>query len=181
MLRENLERTRCVKDFYGVSLSYLTRHQLSAIHTQLSSQSTALPYFLVRNETSGEASIAPVESYETFYASTAQENQIIAFLDPSSDPSNPGWPLRNLLAYLHALYPGTTSNLRVLRWRDTEAPPSPNIPWKSQIGTLSVALNAAAPVDSSSPRPSAVGWEKNPQGKLGPRVADLAPMMDPTR
>ena len=30
-------------------------------------------------------------------------------------------------------------------------------------------------------RPSAVGWEKNPQGKLGPRLADLAPMMDPTR
>ena len=30
-------------------------------------------------------------------------------------------------------------------------------------------------------RPAAVGWEKNPQGKLGPRLADLAPMMDPTR
>lgn len=30
-------------------------------------------------------------------------------------------------------------------------------------------------------RRSAVGWEKNPQGKLGPRLADLAPMMDPTR
>jgi ubiquitin-like modifier-activating enzyme ATG7 len=30
-------------------------------------------------------------------------------------------------------------------------------------------------------RPSAVGWEKNAQGKLGPRVSDLAPMMDPTR
>ena len=30
-------------------------------------------------------------------------------------------------------------------------------------------------------KPTAVGWEKNVQGKLGPRVADLAPMMDPTR
>jgi ubiquitin-like modifier-activating enzyme ATG7 len=30
-------------------------------------------------------------------------------------------------------------------------------------------------------RPTAVGWEKNAQGKLGPRVADLAPMMDLTR
>ena len=29
--------------------------------------------------------------------------------------------------------------------------------------------------------PAAVGWEKNPAGKLGPRMADLAPMMDPTR
>lgn len=30
-------------------------------------------------------------------------------------------------------------------------------------------------------RPPAVGWEKNPQGKLGARLADLAPMMDPTK
>lgn len=30
-------------------------------------------------------------------------------------------------------------------------------------------------------RPSAVGWEKNTHGKLGARLADLAPMMDPTR
>ncbi|GJN92628.1 hypothetical protein Rhopal_005663-T1 [Rhodotorula paludigena] len=30
-------------------------------------------------------------------------------------------------------------------------------------------------------RPSVVGWEKNDKGKLGPRMADLAPLMDPTR
>ena len=30
-------------------------------------------------------------------------------------------------------------------------------------------------------RPAALGWEKNIQGKLGACVADLAPMMDPTR
>jgi ubiquitin-like modifier-activating enzyme ATG7 len=123
-------------------------------------------------------SIAPVEQYEAFYASTPPEKQTIAFLDPSADPSNPGWPLRNLLAYLRELYPETTSKLRILRWRDTEVPASPNVPWKSQIGTLTVAATA---VDPASGRPSAVGWEKNPQGKLGPRVADLAPMMDPTR
>lgn len=26
-----------------------------------------------------------------------------------------------------------------------------------------------------------VGWERNIQGKLGPRMADLGPMMDPIR
>lgn len=26
-----------------------------------------------------------------------------------------------------------------------------------------------------------VGWERNVQGKLGPRMADLGPLMDPTR
>ena len=29
--------------------------------------------------------------------------------------------------------------------------------------------------------PKAVGWEKNAGGKLGPRFADLAPLMDPKR
>jgi ubiquitin-like modifier-activating enzyme ATG7 len=148
------------------------------MHAQLRSQTSPLPYFLVREDASRNVSIAPVEQYESFFASTPPEKQTIAFLDPSADPSNPGWPLRNLLAYLRALYPETTSKLRVLRWRDTEVPASPNVPWKSQIGTLTVAATA---VDPASGRPSAVGWEKNPQGKLGPRVADLAPMMDPTR
>ena len=37
------------------------------------------------------------------------------------------------------------------------------------------SVNAAA-----TKKPSAVVWEKNVHGKLGARVADLAPMMDPT-
>ncbi|KAF9565773.1 E1-like protein-activating [Agrocybe pediades] len=151
--------------------------QLSSIHTQLRAQSNSLPYFLLRKEKSGEIAFAPVEAYETFYASVAPEEQIIGFVDPSADPTNPGWPLRNLLAYLRALYPNTTSKLRVLRWRDSEIPHTPNTLWKSQIGVLHVS----GEVTDATARPSAVGWEKNPHGKLGPRVADLAPMMDPTR
>ena len=115
---------------------------------------------------------APISNLSTI-------QQTIGFVDPSADPNNPGWPLRNLLAYFRALYPATTSTIHILRWKDSEVPSTPNGIWKSQIGTLKVG--AAAPVDPALGRPSAVGWEKNPQGKLGPRVADLAPMMDPTR
>ena len=49
--------------------------------------------------------------------------------------------------------------------------------WKSRFGVLSVGATGG----DATMKPSAVGWEKNVQGKLGPRVADLAPMMDPTR
>jgi ubiquitin-like modifier-activating enzyme ATG7 len=99
--------------------------------------------------------------------------QTVAFVDPSANLTNPGWPLRNLLAYLRALYPNSTSSVRVLCWRDSEAHPA----WKSRFGIVEIAGAAS----ETSERPAAVGWEKNPQGKLGPRVADLAPMMDPAR
>lgn len=52
--------------------------------------------------------------------------------------------------------------------------------WKSRLGTISVPESPSA-ATSAPTRPSAVGWEKNPQGKLAPRLADLAPMMDPAR
>ena len=99
--------------------------------------------------------------------------QTVAFIDPSPHPSNPGWPLRNLLACLRAWYPDSTSTVRVLCWRDSEKPHE-GVQWRSRFGVLS------APAQGEG-KPSAVGWEKNAQGKLGARVADLAPMMDPTR
>lgn len=89
--------------------------------------------------------------------------------------SNPGWPLRNLLAYLHVNH--ASASYRILCWRDTELPSSEGT-WKSRFGVLTTA----APKGSDAKvKPTAVGWEKNVVGKLGARVADLAPMMDPKR
>jgi ubiquitin-like modifier-activating enzyme ATG7 len=44
-----------------------------------------------------------------------------------------------------------------------------------------LSTGAAVAEGDAKAKPGAVGWEKNVQGKLGPRVADLAPMMDPRR
>jgi hypothetical protein len=90
----------------------------------------------------------------------------IGFLDPSAQASAPGWPLRNLLAYLRAVHPEATQTVRVLCWRGNSL--------SSRFGIL-----RGGP--TSAEKPSVVGWEKNVQGKLGARVADLAPMMDPKR
>ncbi|KAJ6487940.1 hypothetical protein C8R45DRAFT_261874 [Mycena sanguinolenta] len=147
----------------------LSHESLSSIHAQL--RATPLPFFLVRSG----VEIAPVESYATFFANVPSAEQTIGFVDPSASPTSPGWPLRNLLAYLNALYPVTTSSLRILCWRDSEVPASAS--WKSRFGVV----HAAPPTGEPQAKPSAVGWEKTPQSKLAPRVADLAPMMDPTR
>ena len=90
----------------------------------------------------------------------------IGFLDPSAQASAPGWPLRNLLAYLRAVHPEATRAVRVLCWRSDAS--------SSRFGIL-----RGGPTGTE--KQNVVGWEKNVQGKLGPRVADLAPMMDPKR
>ncbi|KZT18854.1 E1-like protein-activating [Neolentinus lepideus HHB14362 ss-1] len=146
---------------------------MKAIHDDLAKAPKA--YFLVRNN-EGKTEVASVEKYEEFFAGVPLYSQYIGFLDPSAIPENPGWPLRNLLAYLRALYPSTTALLRILCWRDVELP-HPGSGWKSRFGIIEIGV----PQETVDPRPSAVGWEKNVQGKLGPRLADLAPMMDPTR
>ncbi len=71
--------------------------------------------------------------------------------------------------------------VRVLCWRDVE-PPAPGSAggWRSRFGVVKQGAGEA-PAAAPMAKPSAVGWEKNIQGKLGPRVADLAPMMDPAR
>ncbi|KAG6828952.1 hypothetical protein H0H87_012982 [Tephrocybe sp. NHM501043] len=153
-----------IRDDWKGATEEFSVETLTKIHEQIKSRPTPLPFFLVRED----GTIAPVEEYS---ASTSQVT--IAFIDPSAHPTNPGWPLRNLLAYLRALYPESTNTVRVLCWRDSEVPSSSS--WKSRFGVVEVAGSG------NNDRPSAVGWEKNPQGKLGPRMADLAPMMDPTR
>ena len=92
--------------------------------------------------------------------------QTIGFLDPSAQASAPGWPLRNLLAYLRAVHPEATRAVRVLCWRGDAS--------SSRFGILRGGPTGVE-------KQNVVGWEKNVQGKLGPRVADLAPMMDPRR
>ncbi|KXN81430.1 Ubiquitin-like modifier-activating enzyme ATG7 [Leucoagaricus sp. SymC.cos] len=86
-------------------------------------------------------------------------SRVLAHPPPSADQTNPGWPLRNLLAYLRALYPQSTSTLRILHWRDINLPS--NDVWKSRFGVLT-APPSNTDVDPIT-RPSAVGWEKNPQ------------------
>lgn len=94
--------------------------------------------------------------------------------------------MRNLLAFLtsrvRSRFTSSDSQdlkVRVLCWRDAESAPAPG-KWRSRLATVSVSLSLSSGPNVSS-RPSAVGWEKNPQGKLAPRLADLAPMMDPAR
>jgi ubiquitin-like modifier-activating enzyme ATG7 len=143
---------------------------LQAVYTQLSTQSEKAPYFLVLP--AEKCKVVNVQDYAQY----KDQEVILGFIDPSTSEQNPGWPLRNLLTYMNVVH--SVSNIRVLCWRDA-SPPREGSTWQSRIGAFTI--DSTASTTKATKRPSAVGWEKNVNGKLGPRVADLAPMMDPTR
>ncbi|KAH8112971.1 ubiquitin-like conjugating enzyme [Phellopilus nigrolimitatus] len=125
----------------------------------------ATAYFLARPASSSSSpsspyEIAPLSEYAAFFASVPPAAQLVCFVDPSASAQHPGWPLRNVLAFLRA------------RFLNQGAA-------QSRFGVVEVP--ADAPPAAAAERPAAVGWERNTQGKLGPRLADLAPMMDPAR
>ncbi|CAG7846613.1 Ubiquitin-like modifier-activating enzyme ATG7 AltName: Full=ATG12-activating enzyme E1 ATG7; AltName: Full=Autophagy-related protein 7 [Serendipita indica DSM 11827] len=126
--------------------------------------------FLIR-EIGGKLETAPITQYATFFKDTPEQSRTVAFLDPSSDPQSPGWPLLNILAYLFHTQPNARKH-QVLCWRDTVIPEAGH--WRSRWATI-----CANEKTLSGTRPSAVGWERNAQGKLSPRMADLGSSMDP--
>ncbi|QRV99149.1 ubiquitin-like modifier-activating enzyme ATG7 [Ceratobasidium sp. AG-Ba] len=157
----------------------LGRETLGSIHASLSKspgeEASHPAFFIIRSGKESSYETAPIAEWESFFNGVPNEERILGFVDPSANPQSPGWPLRNLLTLLHTRL-GVSGPLKVLAWRDTESP-GPNRVWHSRIGQVSMASAATA----ETTRPTAVGWEKNTQGKLGPRLADLAPMMDPSR
>ncbi|KAG0018442.1 Autophagy protein 7 [Entomortierella chlamydospora] len=149
--------------------------KISNLNTQIDQyRQTNLPsqsgFFLVK-ETHDTVAVARLQDWASFFAGCDESQIIVGFADPSSLDSNPGWPLRNLLALIQ--YQWKITKVRVLCFREVPGRQDINA---SKIFTAQVPFYV--PVTGC---PKAVGWEKNAQGKLGPRLADLAPLMDPTR
>ncbi|ORX34367.1 hypothetical protein BD324DRAFT_643368 [Kockovaella imperatae] len=111
----------------------------------------------------GQRSAGPLSSAKSFFEGVIDEERTVAFHDPSSIVSAPGWPLRNILVYLHRVHSISSITVFCLR-----------------AGSSRVC-RASLPSPETSDKPSAVGWERNKVGKLASRVADLGPMMDPMR
>ncbi|KDN39393.1 E1-like protein-activating [Tilletiaria anomala UBC 951] len=150
--------------------------------------------FLVRHSPSS-AQLGTVMDYATFFAHVPDDQRIVAFIDPSSHPTQPGWPLRNLLLLLRARF--QIQRIRVLRWLDESGAFTDDAGRvKSLVGTVVLPEETENRVQeitavksklttgsgpSALPIPQATGWERNARGALAPKVSDLGPLMDPTR
>ncbi|KAF7730192.1 Autophagy protein 7 [Apophysomyces ossiformis] len=124
-------------------------------------------YFLIRSD-QGSFRIGRLNEWDDFFADGPLSNQcMIGFVDPAAE-SLPGWPLRNLLALVYECW--GLRKLNVLCYRG-----------KTHSRLLYLEFPDVSCYTSHEGPVKAVGWERNAQGKLGPRMADLGPLMDPLR
>ncbi|KAG5328911.1 ATG7 enzyme, partial [Acromyrmex heyeri] len=106
----------------------------------------------------------------------AKEEVYFAFYDPCAS-AEPGWPLRNLLCLLlwHCPTYCFTRDIKVLSVRSD----------KMQTAII-FTLRIKEDKDIETMRETIfeehlVGWEANVNGKMGPNIADLSNIMDPTK
>lgn len=95
----------------------------------------------------------------------------LLFLDPSSSPQHPGWPLRAFLDWIEA-----DCALYCVRG-DVDrgsAHGSGTVPASLRLDLRVASRSEAATTPT-------LGWELNDRGKPGPRMADLGSTMDPAQ
>lgn len=131
---------------------------------------------------------------------SSTSDTLFGFVDPCPLPGHPGWPLRNYLALLTALpkHKIDTPSFKILSFRDPLHHVAPDIETTAASLSLTESSSAsyvgmtrslifevehpAADSSSSSQEPVKVaGWEANARGKMGPRIMELADLLDPIR
>ena len=118
-----------------------------------------------------------------FFDGVNPEDRFVTFVDPSTYPQSPGWMLRNLLVLVRQRW--KLDKVQVLCYRDVQ---SRRDEARSIILQLRSAGSSAAGDQRSmddrpkSPQmPKITGWERNKDGKLASKVANLAEYLDPRR
>jgi ubiquitin-like modifier-activating enzyme ATG7 len=102
----------------------------------------------------------------------------LAFIDPCVTSGHPGWPARNLLVHAAALLvPLGVTSLPLLCVRAAVQALTPD---SCLLVTAGLPSSAALKLDDQG-APLAVGWERDADGRLLPRSADVRASMDPER
>ncbi|KAK1986188.1 E1-like protein-activating enzyme Gsa7p/Apg7p [Colletotrichum cereale] len=108
-----------------------------------------------------------------FFDDVAEEDRYVAFVDPSTYPENPSWPLRNLLWLIRQRF--RLTKVQILCYRDIR---SSRHAARSII--LPLEMDPVEPL-AVTEMPKVTGWERDGEGKLRARIANLGEYMDPAR
>lgn len=118
--------------------------------------------------------IGSLRDFETgFFNNVNEDDRYVAFVDPSNYPDSASWPLRNLLVLIRQRY--RLDKVKILCYRDTQAR-------RHEARSIILPLSMDPAVETEPAKmPKVTGWERDANGKLRARVANLAEYMDPTR
>ena len=122
--------------------------------------------------------IASLAQYERgFFNDVEEHDQYVAFADPSTYSEYPGWMLRNLLIIVSHRW--KLQKIQILCYRDVQArrDDARSIIMPIRSSSPSTTLSEVEP----STMPTTSGWERNSNGKVVSRIANLGDFMDPKR
>ncbi|KAI9808735.1 MAG: Autophagy protein 7 [Sarcosagium campestre] len=122
--------------------------------------------------------VASLSTFESgFFDATDPKDCFVAFVDPSTYPSNPGWMLRNLLVLARNRW--KLDRVQILCYREVQS--RRDDPKSIILNLKADRPNASQTSDLTSTMPKATGWERNREGKLSSRTANLADYLDPSK
>ncbi|KAF1321934.1 E1-like protein-activating enzyme gsa7p/apg7p, partial [Globisporangium splendens] len=131
--------------------------------------------------------VQSLQSWKETAESTQEITEtIFGFVDPCPLKTNPGWPLRNYLAFLSALPESKVPRdqpLKILALREHLHHIS-DVPDDFECNTsliFEVKNEPFLPNGRSKTDVRMMGWEANARGKLGPRIMELGGILDPIR
>ena len=145
----------------------LIHDQLESLHQQhlLRDQKSC---FIIRIQEDGGIKLHDLHEFSII---GKEQVYAVAFSDPSSSSVFPGWPARNLLAYLVKVH--AVQNVKLLSYRVRGRDAGRSLLFDVRIDESCREIPAAVP--------SSVGWEKNEAGKILPRTVDMSHVLDPVR
>jgi len=118
--------------------------------------------------------VASLRAFEDgFFEGIPEEDTYVAFVDPSNYPEYPSWPLRNLLVLIRQRFHQT--KVQILCYRDIQARRH-----EARSVILPLAMSDVDQLETTK-MPKVTGWERNLNGELRARTANLAEYMDPAR
>ena len=122
--------------------------------------------------------IASLAQFERgFFNDVEPHDQYVAFADPSTYSEYPGWMLRNLLIIVSRRW--KLQKVQILCYRDVQAR-------RDDARSIIIPIRSSSPSTmlsevESSIMPTTSGWERNSNGKVVSRIANLGDFMDPRR
>ncbi|CAL5221045.1 g3168 [Coccomyxa viridis] len=142
---------------------------LGGISPASASEQGAAPVWLIRVADTG-VRCQPLSTWQELQGLDGRV--ILGIADHGNLPGNPGWLLRNSLLLAAVRFGVTELEVACIRLRRAQ-------PCVQRSLLLSVTLPHKSEGDWASFMPTPTGWELNARGKLGPRMMNLGPSMDP--